>query len=256
MRLLALGLLIVGTALMPGPWARAQAPSPAPDHGLAALAGMVKNLLIEQLPPTLHEGQRNWGRQREAFHGIRWRGLKPTVVKAMRNDGSWQRWRLSPRLPAQTLDLRILNRHRVDAERERFLVYATLQAGLEFEQQVWESGLRLYGGTTRARMRIHLTVECETSLRVEAGKGPIPDLVFRLRVLRAWLNVNDFVVEHIAGIGGDGARLFGEFVEGIVKEARPSLERDLTARVERAIVRAADTREVRLGLGALVPGKK
>ena len=80
-------------------------------------------------------------------------------------------------------------------------------------------------------------------------KGLIPDIVFRLRVTKAEVSYDNLVVEHIAGVGGSSARLIGEAARGALKACKPSLERDLLARVDAAIVKAADTRELRLGLG-------
>ena len=72
-----------------------------------------------------------------------------------------------------------------------------------------------------------------------------------MRVTRADAGYDNLVVEHINGIGGSAARLMGEALRGGLKQFKPSIERDLLARVDAAIVRAADTREVRIGLSRL-----
>ena len=46
----------------------------------------------------------------------------------------------------------------------------------------------------------------------------------------------------------------GELVLETVKQARPDLERDLLNKANAAIVKAADTKEVRVSLDALLKG--
>ena len=41
----------------------------------------------------------------------------------------------------------------------------------------------------------------------------------------------------------------------MVKQMRPSLEKDMLEKANRAIVKAGDTKEVKLGLGKLFDGK-
>jgi hypothetical protein len=58
-------------------------------------------------------------------------------------------------------------------------------------------------------------------------------------------------VEHIAGIGGDGARVLGETIYKLIQQAKPSMEKDLLAKADAAIVKALDSKEFRIGLGSL-----
>jgi hypothetical protein len=83
----------------------------------------------------------------------------------------------------------------------------------------------------------------------------LPDIVFRLRVVKATVSYDNLVVEHLNGVGGSPARLMGEALRSTLKQWKPSIERNLLARAEVAIVKAADTREVRIGLGGLVKQK-
>src|SRR5207245_5136752 len=99
---------------------------------------------------------------------------------------------------------------------------------------------------------VYLTLGCEVLLKVEKGKSLLPDLVFRLRVVKSEMKYDNLVVEHIAGIGGTGAKVLGEALQSHIKQWHPSLERDLIAKANAAVVRAADTREVRLGFGSVL----
>ena len=115
--------------------------------------------------------------------------------------------------------------------------------------------MRLWSGSIRARTQLHVTLDCESVVRVETKGGLLPDFVFRVRVTQAEVGYDDLVVEHIAGVGGSAARLIGEALHRSLHRWKPSLERDLLARADAAIVKAADTREVRLGLSGLLKQK-
>jgi hypothetical protein len=91
-------------------------------------------------------------------------------------------------------------------------------------------------------------------LKVET-KGLLPDAVFRLRVVESDLGYDNLVVEHTAGVGGEAAKVLGDAFIGGVRLWKPSLERRLLAKANEAIVKAADTKEVRLGVTSLI-GKK
>jgi hypothetical protein len=240
-------LILVGNA----GWA--QTPG---EGGLESLGATLKPILAGALPPVLYEKQVDWGRQTPTASGLEWHGLRPRITKAPRNDGIWRNLRVTAQDSQRTLELRLSDLRTVAPDRQTFKVFLAFQAGVEYEQQNWERGLRLYSSSAEARLRLKLVLECENTLRLEETKTLLPDFIFRLRIVKAEVSYDNLVVEHIAGIGGSGARLMGEAVRSSLKQWKPSLERDLLARANAAIVRAADTREVRVGLGGLSRGKK
>jgi hypothetical protein len=231
-----------------GAAAEVHAVEPAPSLPVAEL---IKPFLVKAIPPVLYEHSRNWGKTSRVPHAVHWHGLRPEIKSTQRNDGHWQKVRLSPRNLAGTLDFRIAPPKRIDAERESFQVYLSFVAGIDYEHQLWESGVRLYSGSTRARMRVKLWMDVENTMRWDK-KSFLPDLVVRLRATRAKLAYDDLVVEHTAGVGGSAAKLIGEAIEGLIHEFQPNLERRLLDKASAAIIRAADTREVRLGLGGIL----
>ncbi|HEX3314243.1 MAG TPA: hypothetical protein VHR72_05085 [Gemmataceae bacterium] len=235
--------------LVAAPAAVAQTPA-APS--LPEIAAMVKPLLVQMVPPVLYEHTRNWGRTTMAFHGVHWRGLEPEVVKTPRNDGLWQKVRLKPR-ELDKLDFKLTDPVAIDADRQSFQAYVDFVTGVEYEQQLWERGTRLYSGATRAHVRVQAFVTVESSFKVDASNGL--DFVFRLKATKAKVLASRLVVEHTAGIGGSGARLVGQAIEGLIKEVEPGLQRRLQEKIEAALVKAADTREVRIGLGSLFSSK-
>src|SRR5262249_15518225 len=150
--------------------------------------------------------------------------------------------------PEATLRLAVGNLQRPEPGRLTFDVFVAFDANILFEQQVWDAGVRLYSGETRARCKGLIGLNCEAGTRVEKGKGLLPDAVIRLRVLGSYFHYDHLVVEHTAGVGGTAAKLLGDALIGLVREVRPDLEKELRERASAAIVKAGGTKEVRLGL--------
>jgi hypothetical protein len=232
----------------------AQAPSAA-DDSLETLAAALKPLVAESLPAVLYEKSTNWGHQELAPNGMRWHGVRPEVIKTLRNDGKWTRLCATAQELPRTLAINITDFKNLNADTQGFKVYVAFQTDVEYEQQNWNLGVRIWSGSVRARLQLKLALDCENVIRIESRKGLFPDIVFRLRVVKAEVSYDNLVVEHLNGIGGSAARLTGEALRSTLKQWKPSIERNLMARAEAAIVKAADTREVRIGLGGLVKKK-
>ncbi len=236
-------------------------PPPLPDKAVKDLAHVLKKTLIQAMPKTLYEKQHKWGHTTMAANGITWRaknqGLQPEIQRKRRNDGTWRMLRVTTRDLERTLEFDLRDCQYASAERLTFKVFLAFDAGVEFRQQVWRSGIRLYSGSTRARFRVKLALDCEMVVRMETRKeSMLPDFIFRLRVAKSELGYDNLVVEHTAGIGGTGAKLLGDALLNTLKTFRPDLERDLIAKANAAVVKAADTREVRVSLGSLLAPKK
>jgi hypothetical protein len=129
-------------------------------------------------------------------------------------------------------------------------------ANVLLERQTWKLGVRLYSGSTRARVRFRLTLNCESETRLEKNRSWMPDAVFRLRVLKSDFRYDNLVVEHTAGVSGEAARLLGDVMISTVHQVRPGLERKLIEKANAAIVKAGDTKEVHLSLMDMMAGKK
>jgi hypothetical protein len=222
-----------------------------PDDSLESLAAGLKPLLARALPAVLYEKNTNWGHQEPAPNGIRWHGIHPEVVLTPKNDGHWRKLRIATQDLEHTLVLNVSDFKAVDAERQAFKVFLGMRVGVAYEHQHWDKGLRLWSGSIRARLQLKVALDCESLLRAQKSKGLLPDLIFRLRVTHADVGYDNLVVEHINGIGGSAARLIGETLRSTLKLCKPSLEQDLLDRADAAIIKAADTREVRLSLGRL-----
>jgi hypothetical protein len=219
------------------------------------LAQSFKPLIISALPETLYEKTENWGHQVLVPVGVKWRGLRPQVMKSPRDHGEWRKLIISSQDLKRTFEVRIHDVKNVNVEKQTFKISLTFQMGVYYDQQNWESGVRLWSGSVRARAQVRAELECENTLKVELAKNGLPDFLLRLRVTKAKCNYDNLVVEHLNGIGGDGAKLIGRAVHEAMKQWRPDIERDLLAKANAAIVKAADTREVRIGFGSLLKTK-
>lgn len=222
---------------------------------LEELSKMLRPLLVQAMPKVLYEDETNWGKQRPTAHAIHWRGLRPKIVKEPRNDGTWRKLKVTADNLDKTLEFKLWGLKKLDAERQTFKCFVSFRTGVHFDQQIWESGIRLHSGSTRAHLQIRALMDVENTIRTEPTKSFIPDVVFRLRVTDAKVWYKDLEFERVAGIGGDAAPILGEALHDALDHFRPKLEKDLLKKASTAIVKAADTKEVRISLGSLFGGK-
>lgn len=225
-----------------------------------SLSKHVRTLLIRNLPDPLVQSSPGWGNQKETNIGVKYHkeGLKlwTEVLKGLRNDGTWRKMSVRAVNVEQTLALGLKDVVSPEPGRVTFIAMLGVDCELKFEQQVWARGLRLYSGETRGRCRGALALKCEATNRTELKPGLfLPDLVVRLRVTEAQLFYDKLEIIHTAGIGGDGAKILGDAVVSTIKQVKPSLERDLLAKANAAIVKAGDTKELRIELNKLFEGK-
>ncbi len=217
-----------------------------------ALAGNLRSVLLDMMPDPLYANDSHWGGQREVTERIKFHvhgfHVSTEAVKAMRNDGRW--WKVKAtgiRLP-DTLVLELRDVQHPEAGKTTFTAFLAFDMRVAYDEQDWERGLRLFSGSAEARLRVSLTLKCEAALKLEPNGTPLPDAVFRLRATDAKLGFDHFHLEHINGVGGDLAKLIGEAAQAMLEQWRPSLERDLLERADAAVVKAADTKEVRLSV--------
>jgi len=223
-------------------------PKPAVDPAVQKkqdqLAAQLKELLLGVLPDPLYEDASHWGRQERNLRG------------QMKNDGRWWKLRLEGRQWPNGLSVRVEDLRPGGKNRQTFSLYIDLMTNILLERQTWLRGVRLYSGSTRARVKIQLSLACEILSRLETPKGAsFPELVFRFRILNSFMSYDDLVVEHTAGVGGDAAKYLGELVLSIIKQVKPSLERKLFERANAAILKAGDSKEIRIGLNGVSRSK-
>jgi hypothetical protein len=233
--------------------------APPAANSAESLAASLRGLLVEAVPNPLYEDDSHWGRQKMVATGVKWRGqglhVHPEPQYRSRNDGRWSKVRVTADHLANQLKLEVRDLQRPEPGKLTFTALLAFDARVEYDRQVWNEGLRLYSGEVRARVRLRAALRCEVVTKVERKEGSLPETVFRFRVLQSDVGYEDLVVEHVAGVGGEAAKLLGEAVHAGMKQWHPSLERRLLDKANAAIVRAGDTKEVRVGVSSLLGNK-
>lgn len=238
-------------------------PSPNPLELLRpgstdALAGAFRGYLVKNFPGTLYESSHDWGRT-VPVNRVEWKGkglhVHPEKVRKDKNHGDWRKLVVTADNLADSLVFDLRDLDSPEPGRLTFTIFLAFDANVTYDHQKWDEGLKLWDSTTKARLRVKATLHCEVTARLEDSGALLPDAVLRLRVVKADLGYDNLVVEHIAGIGGAGAKLMGETIKGTLREVKPNLERDLLAKADAAIVKAGDTKEVRVRLGDLLRKK-
>lgn len=229
--------------------------SASPD----ALAGAIRGYLVHNMPEPLYEAWPGWGNTCNVACGIKWKGqgigVHPEIMYKRKNDGKWGHIRVNALNPADNLVFDIRDVQNPEAGRFTFTVFLSFDARVEYEHQTWESGMRLHSGSAKARFRVKATLPCEATYRFEAGKLFVPDAIFRMRVTQANVGFDNFVMEHVAGLGGEAARILGDAGRGGLHKWHPGLERGLLGKANAAIEKAADTKEVRVSAFDLLKKK-
>jgi hypothetical protein len=252
-----------GSVVAASPLPKLPPPNPATLLSPAstdALAGALRGYLVNNVPGVLYEGNRGWGHTKSVARGVKWTGkglsVHPHLQYAEKNDGDWRKVRVAAPKLADTLVFDIRNLQSPETGRLTFDVFVAFDAAVEYEHQKWDFGIRLLSTSARARLRAKATINCEVTTRLEKGGGLLPDAVFRLKVTGAHLGYDNLVVEHVAGVGGEAAKLIGDAVKKGLDQWHPSLERELLAKADAALVKAGDLKEVRVSLAGLFDGKR
>ena len=97
-------------------------------------------------------------------------------------------------------------------------------------------------GNRSPSMRIALMLQCEATARLEPKAKGLPDMVFRLRVVKSDLRYDGLVVEHVPGLGGSAAKLLGDAAQASVKHWHPSLERHLLDKANSLVIEGVKDR--------------
>ena len=222
---------------------------------LEALAGSLRAQMVPLLPTTLYEANPGWGRTGRTPNGLKWKGVRPQMQYADKNDGTWRKVRITAGNWADTLVFDLRNVQHPETGRMTCDIFLSFDARVDYEQQNWKSGIKLWGGSLRARLRAKLLLQCEASVQLDTAHKIVPDAVIRMAATRAELGYDNLIVEHVAGLGGAAAKLLGDAARSSLRQWHPSLERELLAKGDAAIVKAAGTREVRVNLLSLLRSK-
>jgi hypothetical protein len=218
------------------------------------LAGDFRGLLLQDLPQPLYQKENNWGHQ--SMGRRRHVAGKPgdyhvEIVHEPRNDGVWKKLTVEGVNPSESLVFDLRNVASPAPGKITFQVFAALDTQVTYDHQRWQSGLRLFDASARARARVKVTLDCEATSRFENGVL-LPDVIIELRVTKADVKYDNLKFEHIAGIGGEAAQLIGELAHAALTQWHPSIEKDALTKANSAIVKAGQHKEVHLSLTKLL----
>ena len=225
------------------------------------LSKQFTKLLLKNLPEPLIEAPDGWGVQKEVSIGIEWerRGairFRPKAMKDTRNDGHWKKVTITADKPEDSLKLKIKD-VRADGNKTLFDVYLGLDVKVLYEQQMWAFGKRMYAGETRAKCRADLTLTVELTDKLEyKPMATLPDYILKPSVTKADLTYRDLEVEHTLGLGGDAAKVLGKGFVEILKVVKPNMEKDMLDKANKAIVKAAENKEIRIEFESLLKARK
>jgi hypothetical protein len=216
------------------------AAQPGPNKLVETLSALIKERLVQALPPQLViEKENNWGHQAQ-IPSIQ--GLTPIYVR--RNHGNWEKSRVIARDVPQRLKVNVGWLCSTGDNRMNFNFHLALPADLELRQQVWQNGVQVFTSHLRSRFQLsaHLSMEAE----VQPGK------VVRLQLVRGSYSCNHFVAENVNGLGGDLARWLDNGAGRSFKPWQPAVLSDFQNQVASALGAAGAVPEVQACVGELL----
>jgi hypothetical protein len=244
-------------ALMPGVAREpAAAATPVPlellgahNGSSAALASAMRAYLIKTFPDIHYDHSWNWGKTTRVLAAIKGKHVE-------KNNGTWKKVRITSPGFAKELVVVVNDIQEQENGTLTFALKLAFPARIDYTQQKWASGIKLYDASVRARIQLALALQCEVTVRLENGKSLVPDAVIHFRIRASDLKYDKLVVEHVAGLGGPAAKAIGDAILRGIKKRHPALERHLLEKANAAIVKAGSNKEVRVGLDKLIKIKK
>jgi hypothetical protein len=205
----------------------------------SAMAGALRNELVDKLPSPLAETSPGWGHTKR-------------IGGSNKKQGKWRKVRLDALNPRDTLVIDVRDIKPAADGSVAFSTFLLCDARVEYTEHIYEAGIRVLATSARARLRLHLQVDCQASASLDGSNAWVPDVVLTIRATKAHVTYDNLVLEHAIGVGGDAARLMGDGLKNALHELRPGLEASWLAKADAAVVKAAHAREVRLHLGKLI----
>lgn len=228
-----------------------QPATPEPEQ----LAALLRALTLQNLPVPLIESDNDWGEQRMVANGLRWekKGLvrRPEVVQKAKNHGLWQKVKVYAVEPESNLAVAVREIAIPEDGVLTFQLWARMPCWIVYDRQRWNSGVRVLSTTARARCIVAVRLDCEATSRLTINNG-LPEFVFRFRVTDADFHYADLHVDHLFGVGGDGAEKAGEMIQNFINRRRPEYKQKLLEQANTGIVKAADTKEIRVSVSKLL----
>ncbi|MFT3882285.1 MAG: hypothetical protein QM703_21865 [Gemmatales bacterium] len=228
----------------------AVAKSISPER-VASFQRALEKAVFTALPTPLYEGSDHWGDQKKSVNGMKWTP-KPELQYSDKNHGTWRKYRVTLDQPAQDhLKLKVNDVKSLGNNSLSFQIKVDADIEFNIEQQNWQSGIKLFGGSARGSATVKMVITCESKLSIEPGTNFLPVIKYRLHVIDAKASYDHLVFSHVPGLGGSAAKVVGNWTVDAVNQMKPSLERKLIDKLTEKLKKAADTKEIQVSLSGI-----
>lgn len=231
-------------------------PQPKAEEA-AAIAKLMREQALQQLPTPLVTANDGWGKQKEFVVGkVMLRNpnkFGPEAPRERVNDGLWRRFTVSARDPDKTLAIGFAELVRPAPDMLNVTLNVAMDINFRMEQQLWLRGRQLYSGETRGHCKTAVQLKAVVEHKTEFKAGTLlPEVTLKIKTTDAKIFYDGLTIDHTAGLDGEDAKKVGDLVIDLVKKVKPDLEGQLLEKGNAAIVKAAGTREIKLELDKLL----
>lgn len=218
---------------------------------VASFQRALEKAVFTALPTPLYEGSDHWGDKKKSVNGMKWTP-KPELQYADKNHGTWRKYRVTLDQPAQDhLKLKVNDVKSLGNNSLSFQIKVDTDVQFDVEQQNWQSGIKVFGGSARGSVTVKMAITCKSKLSIEPGANFLPMIKYRLHVIDAKAGYDHLVFSHVPGLGGSAAKIIGNWTVDAVNQLKPSLERKLIEKLTEKLKKAADTKEIQVSLSGI-----
>ena len=195
-----------------------------PDQAKASIQWLTE-LAIQRMPQR-YEGDKNWGKQKEIWSGVKVRFDGGKLKRKRRHrevkQGRWIQYRIE--LPVnRSIESSIEQVEQIAASasqpNSKLRIRSTTIAPMKFTARVqrWNLGVRLYSVTVEGRMEVEFKTKSTLEIAADYGEVP-PAIVVSPRIETASLRLARFEVDRVSHLGGDAAEAWGEVLQEVIVE--------------------------------------
>lgn len=196
----------------------------------ASLNQLVTGLVLNHMPHN-YTRDKDWGRQKERWDGIKWERdglqIKTKRRKKLVNHGTWRKYSAELIDPKSQFDVTVTNIRQNADKKLAFKINFTTRIKIHARQSEWVKGVQLYSLSANGHAAIRLTVDMQLGVSLIADDF---DLVFDPQANSADLTVDDFRIDRVSKLGG-------EFAQQVTRMARKELDAEIAEKEVKLVER-------------------
>ena len=224
-----------------------------PDQAKASVQWL-SNLAVTRMPQH-YEGDKDWGKQKKVWSGVKIRMDKGKLRTNRRhrqvNHGRWIQY--SVKFPKyQSISSTIDEVEPIPTSSSLpnggLRIRSTTLAPMQFTARIqrWSLGIRLYSVTVDGQMEVELKAKSTVTIIPDYSEVP-PAIVIDPHIETASLRLMRFEVDRVSHIGGDVAEAWGEILQEVIVKRVVTKNGDrLTEKLNRSIEK--HRRDLRLSI--------